>query len=92
MIAVKEKKSSNKTSKKDMCCICNENKVNSVLYRCLIYFLLIILFNIFISCKHNSTHNVSTFFFIDVDTCVHASTVPMSCNGKVENVQYAKFQ
>ncbi|XP_045823999.1 uncharacterized protein LOC123916563 [Trifolium pratense] len=31
---VKGKKSSNKKSKKGNCCICNENKVNSVLYRC----------------------------------------------------------
>jgi hypothetical protein len=33
MIAVKGKKCSNKKSKKGNCCICNENKVNSVLYR-----------------------------------------------------------
>ena len=31
---VKVKKSSNRTSKKGSCCICNENKINSVLYRC----------------------------------------------------------
>ncbi|CAL5213899.1 unnamed protein product [Lathyrus oleraceus] len=31
---VREKKFTNKTSKKGKCCICNENKVNAVLYRC----------------------------------------------------------
>ncbi|KAK7319209.1 hypothetical protein RJT34_03927 [Clitoria ternatea] len=28
----------------------------------------------------------------DVGTCVHVSSVPMSCNGIVENVQYVKLQ
>lgn len=38
-----------------------------------------------------NTHNVSTFL-TDVGTCVHVSNVQVSCNGKVENVQYAKLK
>lgn len=85
---VKKKRNSSGLTKKGNCRICNEAKIDSLLYRYLLAFkakyffiiskfcwLLLILFDMMIS------------HLTGVDTCAPVSSVLMSCNGTVENAQ-----